>query len=103
MPSQNPQADRVSCIVPGIARNPSRGLQRSGKLRLSRREVFAIFDPVVDEVVSLVTSQIRATKQKVKAVLLVGGFGQNTYLMDRIVASIGRDIKVMRPLNGYVI
>ena len=63
----------------------------------------AIFDPVVNEVVSLVRSQIKATEQKVKAVLLVGGFGQNTYLMNKIVASISRDIKVMRSPNGYVI
>jgi hypothetical protein len=62
-----------------------------------------MFDPVVNEVISLVESQIRATKENVKAVLLVGGFSQNTYLMDRIVASISRNIKVMRPLNGYVV
>jgi hypothetical protein len=48
-----------------------------------------------------VTNQIKTTKRKVKAVMLVGGFGQNTYLMNRIVDSISKDIRVMRALNGW--
>ena len=39
-------------------------------------EVSKIFEPVVQEVVSLVRGQIAATNKKVNAVLMVGGFGQ---------------------------
>ena len=47
-------------------------------------EVRAIFDPVVNEVLKLVVGQIDAAKRPVKAVILVGGFGQNAYLRDAI-------------------
>ena len=60
-----------------------------------------IFDPVIKEIVSLVLGQITATKNSVKAVLLVGGFGQNTFLRDSIrqaVSPLG--IEVMQSPNG---
>lgn len=65
--------------------------------------VKTIFDPVVDEVLKLVMGQINASKNPIKAVLMVGGFGQNAYLRDCIrqfVASKG--IEVMQSPNGYV-
>jgi phosphoribosylformylglycinamidine (FGAM) synthase-like amidotransferase family enzyme len=74
-------------------------VERAGKLRLSNREVRAIFDPVISEVVSLVKSQIKATKRDVKAILMVGGFGQNAYLKERIAVSISRNIEVIQTIN----
>jgi tRNA A37 threonylcarbamoyltransferase TsaD len=60
-----------------------------------------VFDPVVKEVVSLVLGQIDATQQAVKAVLLVGGFGQNTFLRDSIRQAIApQGIEVMQSPNG---
>lgn len=64
-------------------------------------QVKAIFDPVVEEVVSLMRGQICATNKKVKAVLMVGGFGQNAYLRETIRASIDPSIEVMQPPNGW--
>jgi phosphoribosylformylglycinamidine (FGAM) synthase-like amidotransferase family enzyme len=78
-------------------------VERAGKLRLSNREVRAIFDPVVNEVVSLVKSQIKATRRDVKAVLMVGGFGQNAYLKERITVSINRNIEVIQTINRYIL
>ena len=46
--------------------------------------VRAIFEPVVKEVLKLVTDQIKAAKRHVKAVILVGGFGQSAFLRDAI-------------------
>ena len=48
--------------------------------------------------------QIAATKTKslsVKAVLLVGGFGQSSYLRETIRAAIASNIEVMQPPNGW--
>lgn len=39
---------------------------------------------MVKEVLRLVTGQIDAAKRPIKAVILVGGFGQNAYLRDAI-------------------
>lgn len=64
-------------------------------------DVKKIFDPVVDEVVALVRGQIAATNKKVKAVLMVGGFGQNAYLRETVRAAIDSNIEVMQPPNGW--
>jgi hypothetical protein len=64
-------------------------------------EVSKIFEPVVQEVVALVKGQIASTGKKVRAVLMVGGFGQNAYLRDTIRASIDHKIEVMQPPNGW--
>ena len=47
-------------------------------------DVKAIFNPVVKEVLLLVNGQIKTAKRQVRAVVLVGGFGQNAYLRDAI-------------------
>lgn len=64
-------------------------------------EVSKIFEPVVQEIVTLVRGQITATGKKVNAVLMVGGFGQNAYLRETIRASIDPNIEVMQPPNGW--
>lgn len=64
-------------------------------------QVSKIFEPVVQEVVTLVKGQIAATGKKVNAVLMVGGFGQNAYLRETIRASIDPNIEVMQPPNGW--
>lgn len=53
-------------------------------MTLPGNDVGVIFEPVVEEVLRLVTGQIDAAKRPVKAVVLVGGFGQNAYLRDAI-------------------
>ena len=68
---------------------------------MSGAEVKQIFDPVVQEVVTLVQGQIASTGKKVKAVLMVGGFGQNAYLRETIRAAIDPAIEVMQPPNGW--
>jgi hypothetical protein len=54
-------------------------------------------------VVSLVKSQIKATRRTVRAVLMVGGFGQNAYLKERITVSINRNIEVIQTINRYIL
>ena len=86
--------------VPGMKDNPRYGIRR-GKMRMTGADIRAIFEPVVKEILGLVKGQIQATKTTVKAVLMVGGFGQNAYLRDRIREAIkGDKIEVMQSPNG---
>ena len=74
---------------------------RHGRFRLVREDVLAIFEPVVKEIISLIDGQIAATKADVKAVLLVGGFGQSTFLRDSVRQAVGpKRIEVMQSPNG---
>ena len=68
---------------------------------MTGQEIKAIFEPVMDKVLQLVNGQIQATQNAVKAVILVGGFGQNAYLRERINEAIG-DIEVLQPPHGSV-
>lgn len=86
--------------VPGLADNLEAGVRR-GKIVLGGAELRGVFRPVVDEVITLVKGQIRATKKKVKAVLLVGGFGQSAYLRDSIRSAVeDSGIEVLQSPNG---
>ncbi|MCJ1269841.1 hypothetical protein MMC22_009734 [Lobaria immixta] len=92
--------ERFMVPVPGLLDNPGKGVFR-GKFLLTGAEVEAIFKPVVQEVIKLVLGQIKATKNFVTAVLLVGGFGQNAYLRDQIRAAIG-GVELMRSPDGWL-
>ena len=67
-------------------------------------DVREIFEPVVTEIVGLIHGQInRVTTlgKSVKAVLMVGGFGQNAYLRERIRRELaGKGVEVMQSPNG---
>ncbi|MCJ1471604.1 hypothetical protein MMC13_000244 [Lambiella insularis] len=87
--------------VPGIRDNPQRGVIR-GKFRLSRNLMKSMFDSVVQEVIELVQDQIRQCQKPVKAILLVGGFGQSAYLRDRLRQTLKTsDVEVMQSPNGW--
>lgn len=92
-----------SCgTVNGLQDNPERGIRRS-KFCLTGPEVRKIFKPVIHEVIKLIEGQIEITKSKVKAILLVGGFGQSAYLRERIKETVWRrNIEVMQSPSGYV-
>ena len=77
------RTDCWSHVVPGLQDNEDLRIKKN-KMTLTGPEVKAIFDPVVKAVLDLVTGQIKAAKRQVKAVILVGGFGQSAYLRDAI-------------------
>ena len=81
--------------VAGLADNAALGIKR-GKITIPGVEIRKIFEPVLKEVLHLVVNQIKATKKKTKAVLLVGGFGGSAYLRE----SIRQEIK---PYNTQVV
>lgn len=93
--------DPFKVPVTGLADNRRDGISRH-RYSLPQKDVKAIFEPVICEIIKLVENQIKATKQKVTAVLLLGGFGSNLYLLDRLRAELGSNIQVKQPMNGYV-
>ena len=86
-------------VVPGLTDNIRKGIRR-GRFRILGADIRNIFEPVIQRVIGLIMGQIEATLRPVKAVLLVGGFGQNGYLRDRIRQEIGKDLEVMQSPNG---
>ncbi|KAL8898343.1 MAG: hypothetical protein Q9192_002125 [Flavoplaca navasiana] len=93
--------DEYQIPVPGLRDNATYGVRR-GRLRLTGSDVSKIFAPVVAEVIALVKGQIRATEAEVKAVLMVGGFGQSVFLRDSIRSAVAsHGIEVMQSPNGW--
>jgi len=91
-----------SDAVPGLATNEHLGIRR-GKVQLTGVDLRAIFEPIFTEVLALVVAQIKAANVPVKAVLLVGGFGDNAYLRDSIQHEVlPYGVKVMQTQNGHV-
>ena len=92
--------DGYSILVPGMANNNNLGIRR-GRFMITPAEMNEIFEPVVGKIIKLVKGQILSTSKKIKAVLLVGGFGQNNYLKERLRSSIGKSIVVLQPPNAW--
>jgi len=88
--------------VPGLPDNRELGI-RKNKLTVAGSDIRAIFKPILDEVLKLVTGQIRASRKPMKAIILVGGFGQNAYLRDSIRQEVKRlKVEVMQSPNRLV-
>jgi hypothetical protein len=61
-----------------------------------------VFEPVINEVLTLVRNQIRKTQSEVKAILVVGGFGQNMYLKEMLRGAVRRNVQVHFLANRYI-
>ena len=83
-------------LVPGLADNERLGIRR-GRLLVTSAEMHRIFDEVVSQVIKLVRGQIKTAGRQIRAVLLVGGFGESNYLKEQMRADLGPNIKVMQP------
>jgi molecular chaperone DnaK (HSP70) len=88
--------------VSGMPVNRQLGILKKGKLHLTLDEMTQIFEPVVSAMTTLVSNQITATKSNVKAVLLVGGFGQSPYLRNMIQEVVESNIAVLQPADGEI-
>ena len=86
-------------IVLGLEDNEKLGI-RKNRITLTGADVKAIFEPVLEEVVRLVTEQIKASKKDVKAVIMVGGFSENAYLINAITHAVKQyHVEVMQCPN----
>lgn len=86
--------------VPGIANDEKTGVYR-GRLQVTGQEMKALFAPVLQEVQDLVYGQIQASRKRVKAIFLVGGFGQSPYLRSYLRGTFSPEIEVLAPVNGW--
>jgi len=78
-------------------RPPSTIVLQSGHLS-------TMFQPVVGQIVDLVKTQVveveDQTSKKPKAVLLVGGFGENDFVLEQLKATFS-SIPIQRPVNAW--
>ncbi|KAG7007535.1 hypothetical protein G7Y79_00009g026440 [Physcia stellaris] len=112
--------DEPMCIslegLEGTFESSRTTLGPSGK-KIPRAKIVTLFDGIIDEILGMVKQQIKAfnrkygnsSKTRLKRIMLVGGFAENTYLYQRIVnacsgslAIAGYDISVTRPAQADV-
>jgi molecular chaperone DnaK (HSP70) len=91
--------DGYTILVPGLANNPKLGIRR-GRFNIKPAEMKGIFEPIILKIIEFVRGQIKASKMRIKAVLLVGGFGQNNYLKERLRSSLS-GIEVLQPPDAW--
>ncbi|KAL8650204.1 MAG: hypothetical protein Q9210_003962 [Variospora velana] len=88
--------------VPAFPDEESLGVHNA-RFTLKGEEVYGIFEPVIQEVISLVTRQIHsaeAVDAAARGIILVGGFGENNYLYERLCEAAGK-VEVLRPPKGW--
>ncbi|RPB23919.1 actin-like ATPase domain-containing protein [Terfezia boudieri ATCC MYA-4762] len=100
----------MDCEVPGLPDDPRTRVE-DGFVEIDRAEMRAIFDPVINEILRLITEQVNTVNMgyhnSVSSVLLVGGFGSSPYLYKRVqeysqtLAGVSKDFKVLQPVNAW--
>lgn len=72
-----------------------------GNFEISRLEMKALFDPVIDKIIRLIRDQVMAASvgpQQVNSILLVGGFGESEYLYQRVLKWASQyNVQVIQP------
>ncbi|KAI5788706.1 hypothetical protein FPQ18DRAFT_343143 [Pyronema domesticum] len=79
----------VSIPTLGTVQEAERGLNVvHGEFEITREEIKSLFDPIVHQIIDLVSKQVYASSNggnyTVSSVLLVGGFGESQYLFKRV-------------------
>ncbi|KAK6346385.1 hypothetical protein TWF730_010711 [Orbilia blumenaviensis] len=83
------------------------GVDEDGFLNLTREDMRNIFDPTIDLIVALISNQIKTAangSNRIKMILLVGGFGESPYLRRRVqkwVDAENRVIEVAQPPDAW--
>ncbi|KAI5843800.1 hypothetical protein DFP73DRAFT_550321 [Morchella snyderi] len=102
--------DVIYCPVGGIPDDPIAGID-GGDLVITREEMKAIFDPVIDKIIPLVKNQVSNVEAKssqglrLTSILLVGGFGSSIYLLKRLKNEVKKadmsPIEIIQPANAW--
>ncbi|KAL8947714.1 MAG: hypothetical protein Q9222_006038 [Ikaeria aurantiellina] len=101
----NGSKDREDDVpVPAFPDSEEHNVRRA-RYRMQGADLFDIFEPVIHAVVDLVVKQIEASKAagcNVSGVVMVGGFGANSYLCERLRLAVEReDIRVWKTGNSW--
>ncbi|KAF3931474.1 hypothetical protein ABW19_dt0204232 [Dactylella cylindrospora] len=97
--------ETYSVLVPGKNNIPEAGVV-DGEFEISRAEMRALFDPIIDKVIGLIAEQVKQINltdptPSRKQILLVGGFGQSPYLYKRVMDwAKPQGIFVLQPKDG---
>lgn len=90
--------------VVGIPDDQEKGV-KDGFLRVTHAEIHEIFEPIVLQVIDLISSQVisvlKSSHGPISAILLVGGFGSSEYLYHRILAWSNSKIPIIQPRNAW--
>ncbi|KAH8672887.1 hypothetical protein BGZ60DRAFT_405791 [Tricladium varicosporioides] len=92
--------------IPGYRPNRRHpfGRRPTSTIILHGGHVGSIFQPVVGRAVDLVNIQVGAVQDKMnklpKIVLLVGGFGENNFLLNQLKATFPK-VTIQRPMNAW--
>ncbi|KAM3494059.1 hypothetical protein MY3957_002655 [Beauveria namnaoensis] len=81
---------------------PEKGLM-GNEWKMTGRDVKAIFDPVIADILHLIQHQVQAVQREgkaVRAIFLVGGFGSSEYLRKE-VERVHEGIKVAQPDDAW--
>ena len=84
--TKNEFSGKKGCNIPMRGIGPRPGIKHH-RLELTLIEMKKIFDPVISEILTLILDQVHHTAEQtkqVKYILLVGGFGNSSYLHSRI-------------------
>ncbi|RDW67510.1 hypothetical protein BP6252_08906 [Coleophoma cylindrospora] len=84
------------------------GKRHSNTIEIHNAWLAALFTPICNEIVDLVRAQcnevreVDSRSQFPKAILLVGGFGENSYLYSQLVKAFRNDnISILRPTGSW--
>lgn len=64
-------------------------------------ELRNIFEPVITKIIRLVEDQIKASGVAIRAVFLVGGFGDSTYLRQSLESALP-ETEIIQPRNSWL-
>jgi serine/threonine-protein kinase ATR len=80
----------------------SLGLKRN-RFTISQADMTTrVFTPIMKDIICLIKEQIGLVADDIAAVILVGGFGQSSYLRSEIKAALSRDTPVLQPDDGWI-
>lgn len=92
-----------SVPVPGLYDNSNIGI-RNERMEVSAGEIITFFRPSIERIKLLVAEQIAASNVPVASIILVGGYGQSTYLREELEADEmvqQRRIRVHQPIEAW--
>ncbi|KAI0475390.1 hypothetical protein GGR56DRAFT_645823 [Xylariaceae sp. FL0804] len=101
------RAENYSIPVRGLRLNQLAGITRNGRFTLKASEVHMLFEPDVLRIIQLVEEQIALCPLRVRAVILVGGYGSSTYVRERLQQALQRggtsaaQMEILQPPSAW--
>lgn len=80
---------------------PESEYKRLGKIVVTVAELRDIFEPIISKIIKLVENQIKASGVAIRAVFLVGGFGDSTYLRESLENALP-ETEIIQPRNSWL-